>query len=240
MSYKKEVKTHQKLRAIGRMQLLTDLEYKWIPSKSRKWRTNPKLLIVLHGQGDSLVPFLSLPEELRLPEMNYLLLNAPDSYDGGFAWYDSEPKHRKGIERSRQKLSLLMDDLIDMGWRSEDVFLFGLSQGGLMAFHLAMTYPKRLGGVVGVSTYIFFPRLWRELIRPFHKKTPMIMTHGFKDKDIPLSEAHADVRKLQSAGLPIQWFEFAKGHEVEIEFEAGFLGNWLRYQVESQLPQKNL
>lgn len=219
------------------MQLLTELEYKLIAPRSRKWKSQPRLLIVLHGQGDTLDPFLSLPEELRLPEMHYLLLNAPQKYDSGYAWYDSEPKHRKGIENSRQKLSLLLDDLIDMGWRSEDIYLFGLSQGGLMAFHLALTYPKKLGGVVGVSTYIFFPRLWREMVRPFHKKTPMIMTHGFKDQDIPLSEAHADVRKLQSAGIPIQWYEFMKGHEVEVDFEASFLGNWIRYQVESRIVQ---
>jgi phospholipase/carboxylesterase len=195
-------------------------------------------MIVLHGQGDSLQPFLHLPEELALPEMHYLLLNAPQKYDTGFAWYDSEPKHRRGIENSRQKLSLLLDDLIEQGWPSESIYLFGLSQGGLMAFHLALTYPKKLGGVIGVSTYAYFPKWWKQLLKPFHKKIPMIMTHGFKDRDIPLKEAHADARKFQSAGIPVQWFEFLKGHEVEENFEAGFLGNWIRYQVDSRLPEK--
>lgn len=222
------------------MNLLTDLTYKYRAPRSRRWKASPKLMIVLHGQGDSLEPFLSLPEELGLPEMHYLLLNAPQKYDSGFAWYDSEPNHRKGIEQSRQKLKWLLDDLVEQGWKPENIFLFGLSQGGLMAFHLALTYPKRLAGVIGVSTYIFFPRHWKALVRPFHKKTPMIMTHGFKDQDIPLSEARADARRLQSMGLPVQWFEFSKGHEMDSEFEGPFLGNWIRWHVESRIKESFL
>ena len=220
------------------MQLLTDLGFQLIPPSSKRWKSRPQIMIVLHGQGDSLDPFLSLPHELELPEMHYLLVNAPEAYEGGYQWYASEPRHKKGIEASRKKLTLLIDDLIEQGWPSESIFLFGLSQGGLMAFHVAMTYPKKLGGVVGVSTYVYFPQMWEKLVKPFHKKIPMIMTHGFKDKDIPLKEAYADMRKLQSVGMPVQWFEFNKGHEVETDFETSFLGNWLRHQVDSKDPVK--
>ena len=106
------------------MQLLTDLDYQLITPQSRRWKSHPRIMLVLHGQGDSLDPFCSLPHELELPEMHYLLINAPQPYDTGFAWYDSEPRHKKGIENSRQKLSLLIDDLIEQGWPSESIYLF--------------------------------------------------------------------------------------------------------------------
>ena len=58
----------------------------------------PRLMIVLHGLGDSMEGYRWLPEAMQLPWLNYLLVNAPDPYYGGFAWYDigrrSGPGHR--------------------------------------------------------------------------------------------------------------------------------------------------
>ncbi len=47
-----------------------------------------RLMIVLHGLGDSMEGYRWLPPALRLPWMNYLLANAPDEYYGGYSWFD--------------------------------------------------------------------------------------------------------------------------------------------------------
>jgi len=47
-----------------------------------------RLLIMLHGLGDSIAGYGWMPEALNLPWLNYLLVNAPDSYYGGYSWYD--------------------------------------------------------------------------------------------------------------------------------------------------------
>src|SRR5690242_4275749 len=60
------------------------------------------LLVVLHGLGDSSAGFHWLPEALDLPAMNYLLVNAPDSYYGGYSWYDFTGDEAAGVERSRR------------------------------------------------------------------------------------------------------------------------------------------
>ena len=73
---------------------------------ARRWPTNPndmplhsdlipalekgsrRLLIMLHGLGDSVQGYRWLPDALNLPWLNYLLVNAPDEYYGGYSWYD--------------------------------------------------------------------------------------------------------------------------------------------------------
>src|SRR2546428_7922846 len=45
-----------------------------------------RLLIMLHGLGDSIAGFRWLPPALNLPWLNYLLVNAPDQYYGGYFW----------------------------------------------------------------------------------------------------------------------------------------------------------
>ena len=46
------------------------------------------LMVVLHGLGDSMEGYRFLPQALGIPWMNYLLVNAPDDYYGGFKWFD--------------------------------------------------------------------------------------------------------------------------------------------------------
>lgn len=204
---------------------------KFIPAQSRAWSARPKLMVVLHGRGDSLTPFLQLPEELKLPEMNYLFLNAPRKYDKGYSWYGLEPNHAKGIMRSRSKLHHLIEELGAQGWRPEDIYLFGLSQGCLMACDLVMTYDRPFAGVLGISGYVWFFPKWRSTFSRSALETPWIMTHGFDDVDIPIEETRAQVKKLQKHGIGVEWLEMNKGHEVETEHEAPLLGDWVRLQT---------
>ena len=43
-------------------------------------RDSRRLMVVLHGLGDSMEGYRWLPSALRLPWLNYLLVNAPDEY----------------------------------------------------------------------------------------------------------------------------------------------------------------
>ena len=58
------------------------LHHEFIPAAEK---TSRALWIMLHGLGDSIEGFRWLPEAMRLPAMNYLLVNALDEYYGGFS-----------------------------------------------------------------------------------------------------------------------------------------------------------
>lgn len=47
-----------------------------------------RLMVLLHGLGDSMEGYRWLPAALNLPWLNYLLVNAPDEYYDGFSWFD--------------------------------------------------------------------------------------------------------------------------------------------------------
>ena len=89
------------------------------------------LLVVLHGLGDSMDGWRWLPNELRLPWLNYLFVNAPDDYYGGFSWYDIQGDSDPGIRRSRLLLTELLDTQRAVGFPSEQTALLGFSQGCL-------------------------------------------------------------------------------------------------------------
>ncbi len=122
----------------------------FIPAKSKKSR---RLMVVLHGRGDSLKPFRELPDELGLYNMNYLLLNAPRKYDGGFTWYGFPPRQARGVLNARMRLSILMEELKEQGWKTKDIFFFGFSQGALVSVDFGLNYQEPLGGIIGISGY---------------------------------------------------------------------------------------
>ncbi|ASD62390.1 alpha/beta hydrolase [Bdellovibrio bacteriovorus] len=204
----------------------TLFKHKFIPAK----RKSEYLMIVLHGRGDSIKPFFSFDEELNLPEMNYLLLNAPRKFLDGYTWYGEPPYQANGVMKIREKLFDLLNDLENQGWDSEKIFLFGFSQGCLISADVGLNYPKKLAGVVGISGYFnFYPR-WRNNLSLDAKKTPWLFTHGHQDDILPLEETKYGVDKLKDAGLKVEWVEMDKDHSLKDE-EYPIIRRWVRDQL---------
>lgn len=193
-------------------------------------RASEKLMIVLHGRGDSIRPFYSFREELNLPGMNYLLLNAPKRFLDGWTWYGEPPYQKAGVLRIREKMFELLADLEAQGWKSENIFFFGFSQGCLVSADVAMHYPKKLGGVVGISGYFhFFPR-WKENLTEASRKTPWLFTHGRQDDVLKIEDTKFGVQKLKAAGMKVNWIELDKEHVLEDQ-EYPLIRSWLRTKL---------
>jgi len=201
-------------------------KYKFIPARKR----SDQLMIVLHGKGDSLRPFRHFDEELNVPELNYLLLNAPKKFLDGYSWYGDPPYERVGVVKIREKLLQLLVELEMQGWRSENIFLFGFSQGCLIGADVGMNYPKRLGGIVGISGYFHFYPRWRRQLSKDTLKTPWMFTHGRKDDLLKIDETRHGVEKLRDAGFKVDWVELDKDHVLTDE-EMPVIRRWVRDQI---------
>lgn len=189
---------------------------------------------MLHGLGDSVEGYRWMPEAFGLPWMNYLLVNAPDEYYGGFSWFeftdDGDPEvMRPGVERSRKLLYELLDAQREAGFASDQTILGGFSQGCLMAIDVGARYPHPLAGVVGISGYVCEPdRLITEL-SPLGRAQKFLVTHGTFDPLLPISATRQQIEKLKLAGMNIQWHEFRKEHTIagqpEIELIRDFVAD---------------
>jgi phospholipase/carboxylesterase len=173
-----------------------------------------RLMLVLHGLGDSVAGYRDLVPAFQLPGMNYLLVNAPDPYYGGFSWYDFTGDEGIGIQRSRDMLFDLLDTTRAKGFPTEQTVLFGFSQGCLMTVDVGFRYPQRLAGLVGVSGYVHQPEQLLAELSPVAKEQRMLFTHGTQDPMIPFAKVREQVNVLKAAGLQIEWREFVKGHTI--------------------------
>ncbi len=56
------------------------LQSQFVPARQAP---SNRLVVMLHGLGDSMEGYQWLPDGLGLPWLNYLFVNAPDPYYGG-------------------------------------------------------------------------------------------------------------------------------------------------------------
>jgi phospholipase/carboxylesterase len=182
-------------------------------------QNSKRLLIMLHGLGDSIAGYTWMPELLNLPWLNYLLVNAPDPYYGGYSWYDFMGDMNPGVRRSRQLLFDLLNAQRHQGFPTEQTILAGFSQGCLMSLDTGLRYSHRLAGIIGISGYVCDPETLQQELSSVALQIPILMTHGTQDPLVPIARVRGQVAQLKSAGLGIEWQEFVKAHTIAGELE---------------------
>ncbi|DBA84147.1 TPA: hypothetical protein ACH3X1_006618 [Trebouxia sp. C0004] len=113
---------------------------------------NENLLILLHGYGDTSEPYAKLARQMALPQTACLALPGPigpvPGTPNGRAWYSEEDEDESltggnsssnCVTSTFQWLQHVLAGLQGSnGWRSSHTHLFGFSQGGSVALHLAL------------------------------------------------------------------------------------------------------
>jgi phospholipase/carboxylesterase len=186
-----------------------------------------RLMVMLHGLGDSLEGFRWLPEALGLPGLNYLLVNAPDEYYGGYSWFDLDDP-APGVRRSRELLFTLLDDLRAKNFPADQITLGGFSQGCLMSAEVGLSYPQVLAGIVGISGWVWEPETLIREMPAAARRQRFLLTHGTADPMLPIAKTRAQIPLLRAAGLNITWREFAKGHTIAGEPELAVIRDFIR------------
>lgn len=156
-----------------------------------------KMVILLHGRGGNASEMLGFAAEL-LPRANYIALQADDN-----AWYPypfMQPR-----ERNEPQLSAALDaiqrTITQSGKTTEDIILFGFSQGACLAAEFAARYPARYGGLVLCSGGLI-----GEQIQPPSSSldgTPVVVGCSMQDPHIPLTRVNETIAALQHAGAAV-------------------------------------
>ena len=200
-------------------------------AREKSSATDATLLVVMHGRGDSPAGFAWLPDALSLPRLNYLLLQAPDDYYGGYSWYGMPPGQRPGILRSRKLLEQVFQEVFAQGYLAKNIILFGFSQGCLMTLEFGGRFPTKLGAYIGISGYVYDAGLLAKEANVAVKHGDWLVTHGTRDEVLPVSETRDQIKELQKSGFNIEYVEYEKGHTIDEMKELPFLRDWISARI---------
>ena len=199
----------------------------WLPAP----HPAKKVMVVLHGLGDSSEGFLWIQDALGIDSLDYLLLNAPTPYYTGFSWYDLPPNQNPGIANSRKVLDEVFTQLERDGYAPESTFLFGFSQGCLMTLEFGARYHRRLAGYIGISGYSTNPeKLLREM-NPEVNHGDWLITHGTDDEVLPVTTTRGQMKFFNEHGFKIDYREYMKPHTIDPRRELPDIRTWLSSRV---------
>lgn len=197
------------------------------------------VVIWLHGLGADGHDFEPIVPELRLPAdlpVRFVFPHAPEIAVTAFggqrarAWFDFNPEggpDLAGMKKSTSQIRDLIQNEIDNGMPAERILLAGFSQGGVMAFHTGLFYPKRLAGILALSTFLAEGEKLAAGKAAANEHIPILMCHGQRDAVLPMSLGKSSLLSLRNAGYSVEWREYPMAHEV-CRDEIGDISRWLQ------------
>ena len=194
---------------------------------------NP-LLLLLHGYGSNEQDLFSFANEL--PDYYYVIsVRAPYSLQyGSYAWYainfDADENKFSDHDQARTSRDLIanfVDELIaNYPIDAEKVTLIGFSQGTILSYSVALSYPDKIQRVVAVSGYLNLDILTENYQKNDYSNLKIFASHGTVDQVIPVDWARKAKPILDSLGIETTYKEYPIGHGISPQNFFDFK-NWL-------------
>lgn len=199
-------------------------------------------VIWLHGLGADGHDFVDAVPSLGLDgahRIRFVFPHAPMmpiTMNGGMvmpAWYDigaidlRTAQDEAGIKNSEQAIWALINDQIQKGIKSERIILAGFSQGGAVALHTALRYPKPLAGAIVLSSYLPLHDTLAKEKHGANEHLKIFMAHGFMDSVVSYWIGQQSCTHLQTAGFKVDWHSYPMAHTVSLS-ELHDIGAWIK------------
>ena len=180
-------------------------------------------VIALHGWGASAHDLIGLSPVLHGGGALVLCPQGPVAFQIaqgvlGFGWWpitQGREMDPVAFDRARGTLrKFLAEAFARYPIERRKVVLLGFSQGGVMAYDLALSEPERFAGLVALSSWLpealdkTIPS--NEALRNF----PALVVHGTQDPMIPVTRAQESRQRLLARGLNIHYREYPMQHEI--------------------------
>ena len=200
-------------------------------------------IFALHGWGASAMDLLGLAPHLC--DGRFLVICPQGPVDVplgprmvGYGWFPltmGGPANIPAITSARDRLRAFLDaasNRYPIDQRKSIVL--GFSQGGVMAYGLALAEPERFAAVVALSSW-----LPQELAAAFSSLNAgrfpaTLVHHGSEDDLIQVDRARESVEALRTLRAPVTYREYDMGHEISAESLAD-LSAWLEEKVLSPI-----
>jgi phospholipase/carboxylesterase len=197
--------------------------------------TKNPLLLLLHGYGSNEEDLFSFASEL--PDEYYIIsIRAPyDMTYGSYAWYainfDADENKFSDLEQAKESRDLIanfIDELVaKFPIDEKNVTLIGFSQGCILSYAVALSYPEKVQRVVAMSGYFNIQIAKENFEQNDFSNLKIFASHGSVDQVIPVDWARKAAPSLKQLGIDIVYKEYPVGHGVAPQNFFDFK-NWLQ------------
>jgi phospholipase/carboxylesterase len=180
------------------------------------------VIILLHGYGSDENDLFSFAPEL--PDTHHIIaLKAPLPLTAqGNAWYTIYFETGNGkfndvpqALAARELVVACIDAIIEKyDVDPNNITILGFSQGTILGFAVALSYPGKIKNIIGLSGYISEDMLKDGYKNNNFKHLNIYTSHGTVDQVIPITWAQKTVPFLKALDIDCTYSEFPVGHGV--------------------------
>lgn len=180
------------------------------------------ILFMLHGYGSNEQDLFSFRENLPT---DWILVSfrapKPTQFEG-FSWFDidfNNPEQFLDIEQAKEVSGFVLENILAIinkyGLTESQTHLCGFSQGGILCYNLALTYPELFNKVACMSS---FPeeKLLIDIEKSKKKRENLrfFVSHGTDDAIIPMDWGRKGAELLYDLSCYFTFREYMSGHGV--------------------------
>ena len=156
---------------------------------------------------------------------NAIIVSAQAPYDlqyGSYAWYaidfDADENKFSDLNQariSRDLIAIFIDELLqNYAIDNDQVTLIGFSQGTILSYAVALSYPEKIQKVVAFSGYLNLDIVKENYQKNNFSKLKMFISHGAQDQVIPVEWARKAPSLLNDIGVQNTYHEYQMGHGI--------------------------
>ena len=171
------------------------------------------MIVALHGLGNTPKGFTALFKRFKLPARVVLPQGPKPARNGGFSWFGirlSDERlwvSEKDLRESAERIAALIGQLQERYPTRGKPIVVGFSQGGILAFVLAVEHPDSVGLAIPLSGWLP-PEFWPKGPIADRIAAPIRAFHGESDAIIRLLPTRKSVEHLKSLGFDVQLFTY--------------------------------
>lgn len=200
----------------------------YLPAVEIETAAKPTASVIwLHGLGADGNDFAPIIPDLKIPAalpVRFIFPHAPAipvTVNGGFvmpAWYDilemeiDRKIDSTGLLASAERINELIEREYERGIKSDRIVIAGFSQGGAVAYQVALSHPKTLAGLLAMSSY--FATAETIDYNSANKEIPIQIHHGQFDPVVPEVLGRKASLHLSEKGYKVGYTVYPMEHAV--------------------------
>jgi phospholipase/carboxylesterase len=182
-------------------------------------------ILAMHGWGSNALDLMGLAPYIAGGRCLTVAPQGPVEVDigaiNGYGWYQlriGAPPDLEAMANASDRLMRFIDAVLARyPIERRKLVVMGFSQGGVMAYNLAIRHPERFAALVAISTW--FPEELADCARNRDAlaQLPTLVQHGRADDMIEVAKARSSIERLRTFKMPLTYREYDCSHEITVD-----------------------
>lgn len=150
-----------------------------------------KVLIMVHGRGGSAEDIITLAGHLQVADFALLAPQATGNTWYPYSFLAPATQNEPWLSSALNLLAELVSDLESKGFKREQIYFLGFSQGACLTLEFVTRHAANYGGVVAFTGGLIGDKINRENYKGNFANTPVFIGTSNPDPHIPVERFYA-------------------------------------------------